>query len=136
MNIRKLKKICKKYLIDEYVINKDGSIDVNTDLFLSNKNISNFKIKFNKIDGSLFISNNFFKNFKNFPNIINGDLYMNNNMFENLNGIPKNIKGKVYAQGNNINTLIGNNINIDKIFINNKDLIIKNDRKIKINKII
>ena len=43
--------ICKKYNITNYTINPDGSIDVNGDVDLINKGLTELPLRFNKVSG-------------------------------------------------------------------------------------
>ncbi len=43
--------ICKKYDIENYTINSDGSIDVNENVDLFDKRLIKIPLKFNKVNG-------------------------------------------------------------------------------------
>ena len=43
--------ICKKYRIENYTINSDGSIDVDEDVNLHNLGLEKLPLKFNKVNG-------------------------------------------------------------------------------------
>ena len=46
-----IESICKKYGITNYSINIDGSIDVDSDVNLSEKKLTKLPLKFNKVGG-------------------------------------------------------------------------------------
>ena len=50
--------ICKQYNIENYTVNDDGSIDVNGDVFLDNKGLTELPLSFNKVTGYFSCSNN------------------------------------------------------------------------------
>ena len=50
-NEQEIIEICKKYNIENYTINPDGSIDVNGNVSLSEYEIKKIPIKFNKVNG-------------------------------------------------------------------------------------
>ena len=46
-----IEEICEKYDIGDYIINDDGSIDVNECVYLDNYGLNEFPLKFNKVQG-------------------------------------------------------------------------------------
>ena len=57
-NEEEIKKICKKYKIENYTINPDESIDVDGDVNLSHRKLSKIPLNFNKVSGNFWINNN------------------------------------------------------------------------------
>ena len=51
--------ICEKYGIKNYTINDDGSIDVNGDVYLSFKDLTELPLTFNKVTGYFNCYNNY-----------------------------------------------------------------------------
>jgi hypothetical protein len=49
MTEQKIRYICKKYNIDNYTINPDGSIDVYQNVDLSNNDLYEIPLKFNNV---------------------------------------------------------------------------------------
>ena len=47
-----IQEICKKYGIDNYTINEDGSVDVNGDVYLQAYHIKELPLTFNKVTGN------------------------------------------------------------------------------------
>ena len=59
--------ICKKYNITNYTINDDGSIDVNGDVFLYNKELNELPLIFNKVTGYFDCGHNKLTSLKGCP---------------------------------------------------------------------
>jgi hypothetical protein len=73
--------ICKKYGIENYTINGDGSIDVNGDVNLHGINLTELPLTFNKVSGYFTCSNNQLTSLKGSPKWV-GDWFDcgNNNL--------------------------------------------------------
>ena len=115
--------ICKKYVIKDYIINPDGSIDVDDNVNLYNYRLTKLPLKFNRVNGwfdcsdnnlislkgspkevSVFFdcSNNNLITLEGSPIEINGSFYCNNNNLTSFEYIPKIIRGDFYCRFNNI----------------------------------
>ena len=46
-----IEQICEKHGIENYIINDDGLIDVNGDVFIQNSEFTKLPLKFNKVSG-------------------------------------------------------------------------------------
>ena len=113
MSEQDIHKICEKYNIKNYIINPDGSIDVEGDVFISNKNLDKLPLKFNYVSGVFVCSYN---------------------KLTSLEGSPKEVGIKLYCTGNPLTTLNGFNLPYDKLvcYLFNKDeldILIKKHRK-------
>ena len=64
--------ICKRYGINNYTINPDGSIDVNGGVDLYNYNLTEFPLTFNRVDGDFYCNNNQLTSLKGCPRWIGG----------------------------------------------------------------
>ena len=64
MSEEEIHKICNDLKIDNYTINPDGSIDVDGDGDLSDMNLTELPIKFNRISGSFYCYSNNLKTLK------------------------------------------------------------------------
>ena len=93
--------ICKKYRIENYTINSDGSIDVNGIVNLHNLGLEKLPIKFNKVNG-YFYCNNKLTSLEGSPVEVNGDFYCRNNYLTSFEFSPKIIRGDFWCQNNNI----------------------------------
>jgi hypothetical protein len=102
-------KICEYYGIQNYTINPDGSIDVNGNVWLFNKNLTKLPLKFNKVSGNFSCSDN--KNnltsLDGCPNYVGGDFYCHNNEITSLEGCPNYVGGDFYCHNNEITSLEG-----------------------------
>ena len=81
--------ICKKFKIENYTINDEGSIDVEGRVFLYGRNLKEIPLKFNKINGDFDISHNTLSNLYNSPKYITGNFNCSNNsILTSLEGAP------------------------------------------------
>ena len=63
----------KEYKIENYTINDDGSIDVDGDVYLSNKNLTEIPFNFNKVTGDFDCSDNELTSLKGSPKEVGGN---------------------------------------------------------------
>jgi hypothetical protein len=84
-NKSEIEDICRRYYIYNYSINPDGSIDVDGDVNLFNRNLTKLPLKFNKVSGYFSC---------------------NNNKLTSLDGCPKEVGGEFYYGGNPISIII------------------------------
>ena len=95
--------ICKQYNISNYVVNSDGTIDIDVDYVdLSYQNLTKLPIKFNKVNGYFDCSNNRLTSLEGSPKEINGDFNCCNNYLTSFEFAPKIIRGYFNCQYNNI----------------------------------
>ena len=95
-----IKKICEKYKITNYTINDDGSIDVNGDVDLCNKGLTELPLTFNRIDGNFDCNFNLLTSLKGCPRWIRGWFDCNNNRLTSLEFSPHYVGG-VFCCDNN-----------------------------------
>lgn len=110
-NMRLIDKFCQSYNIKNYIINSDGSIDVNGSVNLRHENrrstiIERIPIKFNAVYGDFDVSYNNIKNLNNFPRFISGSLICRSNRLETLSGSVK-YANSIIASNNRISSLVG-----------------------------
>ena len=96
--------ICKKYSIENYTINTDGSIDVNDTVYLYYEGLTKLLLKFNKIDGDFYCYNNKLESLEGSPVEINGHFFCYYNKLTSFKFAPRIIRGDFYCQCNNIKT--------------------------------
>jgi len=82
-SVDNIHKICKEYGIENYTINSDGSIDVDGDVDLWSRGLSELPVKFNHVSG---------------------DFYCHYNKLTTLLGSPQSV-GNFICSGNNLTTL-------------------------------
>ncbi len=99
--------LCKKYIISNYSINSDGSIDVYGDIHLYNYGLDKIPLNFNRVDGDFTCSNNKLTSLEGSPNYVGGYFNCNRNKLRTLKDGPKEVKGNYYFQYNNLVSLEG-----------------------------
>lgn len=133
MNIQKIHNICKKYDIENYSINSDGSIDVDGDVDLSYKNLDRIPIKFNVVNGMFYCNNNNLTSLENCPNEIKSWFNCSYNKLRSLSGIPNLKNGIYYCVENPLESLNGFNGHYNIIYCDNKEILVeKHKRKTKL----
>ena len=138
MEEQEIHKICKSYEIENYSINSDGSIDVDGNLNIVNRNLYTIPIKFNKVSGYFDCSWNNLISLENSPIEVGGDFICNFNRLKSLVGSPIKIGGYLYCIGYELESLDGLSISYDKLryFNLNSFELIRNHKRKKNLKII
>ena len=95
--------ICKKYWIENYTINSDGSIDVNKNVNLLNINLKKLPLKFNKVNGWFDCSLNNITSLEGSPVEVN-EFDCRNNKLTSFEFAPRIIRGFFKCSYNNIKT--------------------------------
>jgi len=103
-NEKDIQDICKIYYIYRYIINPDGSIDVNDFVNLYKRRLTKLPLKFNKVSGYFDCRNNFLLALEGSPVEVNGSFYCQNNELSSFKGSPKTIRGIFNCRTNNIKT--------------------------------
>ena len=104
MNNRKIKKICKKYGIENYTINDDVSIDVDGNVYLGLKGLNKLHLKFRNVSGGFYCFNNKLTLLEGCPESVGGDFYCHNNKLTSLVGCPESVGGNFDCSDNKITT--------------------------------
>ena len=104
---REIHKICKRYDINNYTINSDGSIDVNGTVYLYHKGLTNIPLKFNKVSGSFICSNNNLISLDGCPKEVGGEFNCSDNQLISLDGCPKEVGDDFDCSINPITTMKG-----------------------------
>jgi hypothetical protein len=92
--------ICKKYGIENYTINPDGSIDVNGDVNLWNRGLTELPLTFNKVTGWFDCGNNNLTSLKGSPRWIGGNFSCSRNELTSLEFSPDYVGDDFYCEGN------------------------------------
>jgi hypothetical protein len=103
-------KICKKYKIKKYIINPDGSIDVDDDVDLSYRELTKLPLKFNRVNGNFSCNNNQLTSLEGCPKEVCGSFGCSDNKLTNLIGCPNYVVGpfsSFYCYRNNLTSLEG-----------------------------
>ncbi len=93
-------KICKKYRIKNYIINDDGSIDVDGDVDLYSKGLTELPLKFNYVSGSFDCGYNKLSDLKGSPKIVGLNFNCDGNYLTNLRYSPEKVGGGFYCHRN------------------------------------
>ena len=88
--------ICKQYEIENYTINDDGSIDVNGDVYLNYKKLTELPLTFNKVSGSFDCDYNKLTTLKGCPRWVGGSFSCQYNQLTN-NYCDTEILGDFYT---------------------------------------
>ncbi len=104
-NEQEIHDICKKYNIENYTINPDGSIDVVGNIDLSERNLKNIPLKFNKISGNFDCSINKLTTLEGCPKYVGGTFRCSHNKLTSLKGSPIIIEHDFYLSNNPISII-------------------------------
>ena len=107
--------ICKKYAIENYVIN-NGLVDVNGDVFLIERGLSDLPLRFGKVSGNFDISENNITSLEGCPEEVGGNFECSENKLTSLEGSPKEIGGGFNCSENRLTSLNGCPIEVGASF--------------------
>jgi hypothetical protein len=94
--------ICEKYGIENYTINSDGSIDVNGNVFLYKKGLTELPLTFNKVTGNFDCGSNNLTTLKGCPRWIGGGFSCYDNHLTSLEFSPDYVGGDFWCQYNKL----------------------------------
>ena len=97
-----IKEICKKYNIINYTINDDGTIDVNGNVNLSSKGLTELPLVFNKVSGDFDCGVNKLTSLKGSPRWIGGGFYCDHNQLTSLEFSPDYVGGSFWCSNNQL----------------------------------
>jgi hypothetical protein len=101
---------CEKYLNDkDYIINSDGTIDVNGHVYLDNKlgKMTKLPVRFGKVSGYFSCENNNLTTLAGFPSYVGNSFWCSKNNLTSLEYCPKYIGGDFNCYNNELTTLKG-----------------------------
>ncbi len=125
MTNQEIKDICTKYNIEKYIINPDGSIDVNGGVYLSNNGLTELPLNFNRVSGDFYCSNNQLTTLKGSPIYIGGYFWCYSNELTTLEGSPEHVGRDFYCSFNQLTSLKGYNLPYNKLYCDNKEKLIR-----------
>jgi hypothetical protein len=102
-----IKRKLDKYGVKNYTINSNGSVDVNGDVDLSNLDLNEIPIKFDRVTGNFDLFQNNLSSLKNSPYYVGGSFYCSNNKLTSLKGSPQEVVGSFVCNINDIRSLEG-----------------------------
>jgi hypothetical protein len=115
-DINNIEEICKRYGIEKYTINDDGSIDVNGGVDLNNMRISKLPIKFRNVSGYFYCSHNQLTSLEGAPKYVGGSFYCADNQLTTLEGAPQIVGDDFYCYQNQLTSLEGAPQKVDGYF--------------------
>ncbi len=102
-----LEKELKYFDILSHSLNEDGSIDVNCNTNLSNKDLNKIPFNFNKVNGYFAIRNNKLTTLKNCPKYIDKQFDCSRNKLTSLELGPEYVGSNYWCDENELTTLNG-----------------------------
>jgi hypothetical protein len=100
-------KICKKYKIENWTLNPDGTVDVNGYVDLSRQKLIKLPIKFGRVTGNFWCSYNQLTSLEGCPKEIGGSFFCHYNKLTSLEGCPIEIGGGFWCSYNQLTSLEG-----------------------------
>lgn len=117
-----IEEICDHYKIKNYIINDDGTIDVNGNVLLTHHSMTSLPLRFGKVggfsvaynrlttlegcpievEGNFSCAKNNLTSLEHCPIEVGGDFYFNDNNITSLIGSPKKVGGFFHGRGNQL----------------------------------
>jgi hypothetical protein len=104
-SVEDIDSICKKYGIQNYTINEDGTVDVDGDVSLYKRNLSKLPLKFGRVTGNFYCQHNKLTTLEGCPGEVDDHFYCNNNQLTTLEGCPRVVGGDFWCYRNQLTTL-------------------------------
>jgi hypothetical protein len=104
---KSLNDICREYEITDYIINDDGSIDVDGNVNLFNRELTKLPLKFRNVSGDFYCHNNKLTSLEGCPLSVGGGFYCHYNRLTSLEGCPLSVGGGFYCDYNELTSLEG-----------------------------
>ena len=99
-NFEDIDKICQNYVIHNYTINKDGSVDVDDGVGIVGYNLWELPLKFGKVNGSFNCEQNKLTSLIGSPTEVFGIFCCGLNQLVTLVGGPKIVRGNYHCSNN------------------------------------
>jgi hypothetical protein len=103
----KVEKICKKYKIENWTLNPDGTVDVDGNVDLSRQRLSKLPLKFGRVTGYFDCSDNQLTSLEGCPTEVGESFHCDNNQLTSLEGCPTEIGGDFECYSNQLTSLEG-----------------------------
>jgi hypothetical protein len=97
--------LCEKYNIENYTINSDGFIDVNGDVNLFSRGLTDLPLKFNKVTGNFDCGSNKLTSLAGCPKDVGGNFDCQDNELTSLEHSPSIIAGNFNYSNNKLSHL-------------------------------
>ena len=102
-----IEKICKKYNITNWTLNSSGLVDVDGDVYISEKSYSKLPLKFGRVTGGFWCFDNQLTTLEGCPTEISENFYCSGNQLTSLEGCPTEIGGDFLCSYNQLTSLKG-----------------------------
>jgi hypothetical protein len=102
--------------VDNYTINEDGTVDVNTTVDISFKNLKEIPVQFGKVRGDFNCSNNQLDSLKGSPKLVGVSFFCHSNHLGSLEGGPESVGKAFVCRQNRMTSLNGAPQSIDGTF--------------------
>ena len=99
--------ICKEYNIENYTIKDDGTVDVDDDVNLNRRKLTELPLKFGIVNGYFSCSNNELTSLVGGPEKLDSYFNCSNNELTSLVGGPEKLGGSFWCENNQLTSLIG-----------------------------
>ena len=99
--------LCRKYKIENYSINSDGSVDVDVDVHLSGMGLKKIPMDFGRVGGNFRAYDNLLTSLKGCPKEVGGWFNCDNNLLTSLDFCPKEVGGGFDCYKNKLTSLKG-----------------------------
>jgi hypothetical protein len=110
MNEQEIHDICKNFGIKNYTINSYGSIDVNDDVNISARGLTEIPLRFNNVNGYFNCSHNNLTTLKNCPIYVGDWFDCSYNQLTSLDGCSEYIRLEFFCSRNPLTSLYGYNL--------------------------
>ena len=121
VNEQEIHDLCKKYDIENYTINEDGSINVGS-VDLSDKSLTKLPLRFRNVSGDFDCYNNNLTSLEGAPDEVGGNFYCNDNKLTSLDGAPTSVGGNFYCYNNQLTSLEGAPTSVSYFYYYNNKL--------------
>ena len=102
-----VERICKKYVIENWSINKDGLVDVNGDVNLIFKGLTKLPLQFGRVTGDFWCNSNNLTTLEGAPTEVGETFYCEFNKLTSLVGAPREVGGDFWCYENELTSLEG-----------------------------
>jgi len=99
--------ICEKYGIKNYTINSDGTVDIDGNVNLSYKGLTELPLKFGKVSGYFDCGGNKLTTLEGCPQLVGGRFYCGSNKLISLEFCSQSIGGSFNFNSNQLKDLYG-----------------------------
>ena len=99
--------LCERYVIQNYLINTDLSIDVNGGVNLGNLKLTSLPLRFSIVGGDFNCSYNRLTALEGSPMEVVGYFYCSSNQLTTLDGGPREVGGNFYCHYNQLTSFEG-----------------------------